>query len=104
MITINIIAGNKEKDKLMHAFDVFEPFKRLGETLSINYEDNHVPSLENLIKLKNVLEKGNNIVSSLWYAHKPEIHIVDWNIKMISNGEKFCMHHDYLKQFGIYKE
>ena len=103
MITINVIAGDKEKDEFMHMFDLFEPFKHLGEALSIEYADTHVPTIEKLAKLKKVFEEGNYIVSSLWYAQKPEIHIVNWDTKVISNGTGWCMHHDYLKQFGILK-
>ena len=101
MYTVNIIAGDKQQDAFMHAADVFEPFKRLGQALSIEFEDDHVPCIENLQKIKDTMEKGGYVVSSLWYPQKPELNIIDWNIKVISNGEKWCMHHDYLKQFGI---
>ena len=99
---INLMACEKIKDDFMHKFDVFEPFKRLNENMCIECELANVqPNLAFLTLMKQKIEENGKLVTAIWIAKEPEIHIVDWSIKVVSNGRHYMFLDDYLKQFKI---
>jgi len=99
---INIIVGEKRMNDFLHAADIFEPFKQYGEVLSMEFElTKSKPNLAFLIRFKEQLEKHGDVVTALWFARTPEIHYVDWSVKVTSDGKKWAVLKDYLKQFGI---
>lgn len=88
----------------MHEFDVFEPFKRLASpvsfTMDLDSDDRLSPDW--LKSFKEMLEdEGRKIVPAIWLAERPDLHIVDWSVKSISNGKQWMALHPYLEQFGI---
>lgn len=102
-ISINLIAGDKQKDAFMHAADMFEAFKRYGEIMCIeDYElQKSEPDLAFLERFKKLLEDANYIVTAIWIAQMPEVNIIDWSVKVFSDGHKWAVMDDYLKNFGI---
>lgn len=62
-VYVDIIHGDKKVDQFMHACDVFEAFKVLGEHNSLEVEGDGI-DLDNLCEnIKNSYEKSGRIVS-----------------------------------------
>ena len=102
-VTINLIAGDKRIDDFLHRCGVFESFRRLGTGMSCDYEMIvSEPDMDYLMRFKDSLEKkGGVVVTAVWFADNPEIHYVDWTVKITSNGQKWMLLGEYLSQFGI---
>lgn len=98
--TINVISGDRALDRLMHAADLFESFKRLGNCWSVEVE---------CVDPKTVVDRlvgsfdGQNdqILTAVWCAERPEVRWIDWSVKAVSNGQQWFVLETYLKQFGI---
>ena len=104
-VTINLIIGEKLKDDFFHAVDIFEPFKHFGENVAVDYElEKSDPDLGFITRFKDQSEKNGFNVIAIWIAKTPEIHIIDWDVEVVSNGVKWFMLEKYLKQFGITKQ
>lgn len=103
VISINLFAGEKAQDDMLHNLDLFEPYKRLGQTMCISgYEiEKSEPDLAFILRLKEQFEKGGYVVTAIWIAQHPEVNYVDWSIQVVSDGNKWTVLKDYLKQFGI---
>ena len=100
--TINVMVGNAKQTEFMQRFDMFEPFKRLNQNLCIEYGfEKSEPNLDYLLRLKKGFEDAGYLVTALWFAENPEIHYVDWSVKVVSTGTKWMVLDDYLKQFKI---
>lgn len=101
-VTLNLIVGDKTTDDWMHKADMFESFKRYGDFISIEYEIQSEKTTQQFIDaMKKVFEEEGFVVTAIWDAKHPENHYVDWTVKCTSNGHKWTMLEDYLKQFGI---
>lgn len=99
---INMMVCSATHDRLMHAADMFEPFKRLNQNLCVEFEfEKSEPNLEYLVRLRKVFEGAGYLVTALWFAKNPEIHYVDWSVKVVSSGKQWMILDDYLKQFKI---
>lgn len=84
----------------MHAADLFENFKRLGNNWSIEVECEDPQRY--IDSLRDVIEKdGTQILTAIWCAQRPECCWIDWTIKAVSNGQQWFMLEPYLKQFGV---
>lgn len=97
--TYNVISGEKTLDALMHAADLFEGFKRLGDNWSFQTDSQEPEEL--IPRLKWHLEDSGQTVTAIWCAERPGCHYVDWSVKAVSTGQKWFMLEQYLKQFGI---
>jgi hypothetical protein len=103
--TINVIMGLKVMDDLMHATGVFESFKRFGEHQVIEYEmQKSEPDLDFITRFKESAEKEGYIITAIWVGENPQVNLVDWSIKAISDGQKWSMLEPYLNHFGIQKQ
>jgi hypothetical protein len=104
-VVVNILAGKNYMDHFMHAFGMFESFKRYAQATSLEFTlegsepDYHVM----LGAARKALDEKGYITSAVWIASKPEVNYVDWSVKVVSSGDKWGVLEDYLKQFGISK-
>ena len=102
--TLNIIAGDKKQDDFIHRVDMFEPFKRLGHCFSVTYEIPDGTSRSDIVAVaKELLTRSGSFVTAVWDAQHSEHCYVDWNVKVVSDGQKWFMLRDYLAQFGIHE-
>ena len=99
-----VIAGNKQKDALMHHFDLFESFKVLAEvtqvTITLKPEHNLIGIIE---RLKLEYEQEGQRVIAIFYPNKPDGAWKDDTVKIISNGYNFVMFDKLLTILGFCK-
>ena len=83
---------------------MFESFKQYAQTLYMEYDlVKSEPDLAFLTRFVEGLRNSGYNVPAAWFSKNPEIHIVDWSVRVVSNGKKFTVLEDYLKHFGILK-
>lgn len=98
--TINVISGDRAVDSFMHAADMFEKFKRLGNCWSMEVEcDDPQRVVDRLVEAYK--EVNTEVLTASWCAERPECRWVDWSVKAVSDGQRWFMLEPYLKQFGI---
>lgn len=104
-IVVLYISGKKQLDEWMHHFDLFESCKRLGNIGGLEIEVDDSTSKEKIDgfvqHMRDALEAHGDIVTAVWLKHKPEIHYVDWSVKVTSDGKKFVMLEPLLAQYGV---
>ena len=113
-IEVVLIKGNKKLDDMMHAFDVFESFKRLcwPITLELTFaremdKTKLVPTPKEIDKanliatLKEGVEKmGEEFVVAAFIPGEKEGAWVDESVKAISNGKSWAMIDKVLQSYG----
>lgn len=96
-----MIAGDKFLDEAMHAFDVFEPFKRLATatlfTLSLSDDADPQNIIDTFLK---TAEEKRMFVAAVFFVGT-EIGFVDETVKLVTDGERFCPLDDMLKAYGF---
>ncbi|MFA5312751.1 MAG: hypothetical protein WC375_05430 [Methanomassiliicoccales archaeon] len=90
-LNIVIICSDSKKDQMMHAFDVFEPFKRLGEVHHMTGDLNDgVTQSQALENIRNAFEKdGTYRILAIFIPNDPEGAFIDTTVKVISNGSQW---------------
>lgn len=106
-IEVVIVSGNKMQDEFMHAADVFEPGKKLGEsfTLKVTGKNIGISILTHNLKVALESEKQN-----VWFialskvagrTPKKKYEIITPGIQTISNGNNWCLFKDVLAKIGF---
>lgn len=99
-----LIAGDKKLDKMMHSFDVFEPFKALADITQMVITLKNKPTDKKLEEIFNAIREGYEkqdirVVALFCPGNKVGAYL-DTTVKVISNGKKFGMLADALKAYG----
>jgi len=92
-LNITIICSDRKKDEMMHAFGVFEPFKRLGEVHHIIGDLNDgVTQSQALENIRNAFEKdGTYRILAIFIPNDPEGAYIDSTVKAVSDGCKWTL-------------
>jgi len=104
MSHIIIIAGDKDKDDFMHKLDVFESFKHLGNSTKVVLSEGAIITNDEILKLKEICENKGMFVTAIIYSADPSISYINWDVIVVSDGDRWFLLADYLNQYGITKE
>jgi len=101
---IHVISGPKQLDSMMHAFDVFEPSKRLAtlESMKISYEGPATLKVRKGIvhAFKQATEQTDHVVAIFFEGDKKSA-FIDPTVQTISDGKKFTLLRPILEQYGV---
>ena len=98
---IIFIAGDKTMDHMMHAADVFEPFKVFATIQA--YELTLKPGVsvaEAISRVCKATEQQFRIVAA-FVPGNPEGAFLDKTVKAISDGQKWCLLEPILKHYAF---
>lgn len=95
-----VISGDGKMDHMMHAFDVFESFKRYA--LIQTYEVEGIDTAPSVITsaMKSAAEKIGHGVVAVFIPGVAEGAYLDTTVKVISDGSKWGMLRDVLVAYG----
>ena len=102
-ITLNVISGDLQMDKFLHAADLYEAFKRYGEIWSIELETDAEPKamLDKLHAALTGNKENPQAVTAIWVANEPAVNYVDWSLKAFGDGRRWIPLDAYLRAFGV---
>lgn len=95
------IAGDRASTLFMQHCDVFESFKIVATPTRMQLTLDGTRSLEEVLaKLRSHLESGGFRVAAIFCPNISEGAWRDPEVKLVSNGERFCSLDDMLKVYG----
>lgn len=97
---IDVIMGNAQMDRIMHAMDMFEPGKIMGSTYVIEIKHSKPLSKKMLLGIKAGLEEVDNVIVSFMGVKGKKTVYFKAGIQSISNGKNWVTLPNLLKVLG----
>lgn len=103
-IKVDLVLSPTLIDRLMHAVDMFEPFKRIGDMRKMTLYREKFEGFNPLVVIESILRSSKQSKTEVFFIGFPEILdapvFLEPGISVLSSGKKWWMFEEMLDSWG----